>query len=106
MSRSVKIAVKNIRKLIRSKHMTLTEVALLCGINPTNISKVLSGKQNLTLNTLERFADALGVKISELLEEGEIDSSSPIKREGDALLKDLKQLVDKHQPYQKKKPKK
>lgn len=41
-------------------------LALMTGITKSYMSEIEAGKKNLTLRSLERIADALGVPLSEL----------------------------------------
>lgn len=56
-----------VKEICKQKGMTQKELATLAGITSVGLSKSLSG--NTTLATLEKIAAALGVPVSELLEE-------------------------------------
>lgn len=66
----LKIVGKRIKEVRESKGISQVElVGKMQGvIDPTNISRIESGRTNPTILTLYRIADALGVKVSELLE--------------------------------------
>lgn len=50
-----------IRECREAAHMTQKELGDKCGIDPANIRKYESGKQNPKLETIKRIADGLGV---------------------------------------------
>lgn len=52
-----------IREARKSKGLTQKELAALLGIDETRVSKYESGKQNPTIETLEKIANALNVTI-------------------------------------------
>lgn len=60
-------AAANVRRLRREQGMTQEALAERAGLHPTYISTVESGDRNVTLDSLERLAKALGVKPFELL---------------------------------------
>jgi len=51
------------------KRLTQEKLAELVDVHEKYISTIERGKQNLTLKTLNRIANALGVDIAKLLEE-------------------------------------
>lgn len=53
------------------KRLTQAKLAELIGVHEKYIGVIESGKQNLTLKTLHRIAEALGVDIVRLLENRE-----------------------------------
>lgn len=59
-----------IRTLRRQQKRTLREVAGQCGFTESLLSKIESGKTSPPLATLTRIALALGVSLSDLLDEG------------------------------------
>ena len=69
-SELLKLIGKRIKEVRESKGISQVElVGKMQGvIDPTNISRIESGRTNPTILTLYRIADALGVKVSELLE--------------------------------------
>jgi transcriptional regulator with XRE-family HTH domain len=58
-----------IRALRRLQNRTLKDVAERCGFTISLLSKIESGKTAPPLATLSKIADALGVSLSELLDE-------------------------------------
>lgn len=62
--------LKRIREL---KCMTQKQVSIKSGVSQSQISMIESGKSNVGVNTLELLADALGVELSVLDSEDEID---------------------------------
>ena len=55
-----------IRKIRIEKGATLEEVALVAGTDPANLSRVERNMQQLTPETLEKIAEALGMPVSAL----------------------------------------
>jgi len=56
-------------KLLRGKKgLSQQDLADLCGFEKSNMSRIESGKSNLTIKTLNIIAIALSVRISELLD--------------------------------------
>ncbi len=47
-----------------AKHMNQTQLAAKAGMNASKISRIETSAQNLTLNTLNRIAEALDRKVS------------------------------------------
>ncbi|MFT3771167.1 MAG: helix-turn-helix transcriptional regulator [Minicystis sp.] len=47
--------------------LTQTELARRLSIGPANIHRIEHGKQNLTIDTLCRLAEALGTTVAELV---------------------------------------
>lgn len=56
-----------IKELIKERGSTIQEIADLIGINRVSLSNSING--NPTLETLEKIAVALGVKITDLFED-------------------------------------
>ncbi|MCI2257228.1 helix-turn-helix domain-containing protein [Domibacillus sp. PGB-M46] len=73
--------VDNIRllfgKVIRQKRLSLgisqEELAFSCGLHRTYISDIERGLRNVSLDNIERIANALGVKPKDLLDFTAID---------------------------------
>ena len=55
-----------IKDIAKEKGITLNEIAEKVGITQPSISRIVNGRMNPTLDTLEKIADSLGVCISEL----------------------------------------
>ena len=68
-SEILKIVGKRIKEVRESKGLSQVElVGKMQGeIDPTNISRIESGRTNPTIYTLYRISEALEVKISELI---------------------------------------
>jgi|JI10StandDraft_1071094.scaffolds.fasta_scaffold1237328_2 transcriptional regulator with XRE-family HTH domain len=56
-----------IREVRLSKAMTQNELATLCHFEKASMSRIESGKTNVTLLTLRKISKALEVEIDELL---------------------------------------
>lgn len=61
-----------IRRLRLHQGRTITEVAKLCGFSKGLLSKIETGKIVPAIATLTKIAGVLGVKVSVLMEEGEV----------------------------------
>lgn len=62
-----KIFGENLRKFRRCKSLSQRGLTAICGIDHGMISRMENGEVNVTLNTLSLLADALGVKVYELV---------------------------------------
>ena len=62
-----------IRLIRQQREISQEELADLCGLHRTYISDVELGKRNVSLENIERLADALEVKISDVFVEIERD---------------------------------
>lgn len=58
---------KNIRKIRECKKINQAELAALCNYEKSNMSRIESGKTNLTIGTLLTISKALDTTIIELL---------------------------------------
>ena len=58
----------NVKILRMKKRMTQFQLAEMLNVHEKHICKIETGKQNVTLKTLNRIANALGVEVSILLE--------------------------------------
>jgi transcriptional regulator with XRE-family HTH domain len=67
---SVDIGIR-IRSIRTQQGRTLDDVAQVCGCSKSLISKIETGKVLPALATLSKIANALGVRISAILEDGE-----------------------------------
>lgn len=66
IKKSQLIALKVLRTL-RELGMTQKELAERMGISPQQVNKLVKGKENLTLETIVRIGEALGVDLFEVL---------------------------------------
>lgn len=69
-----RILAHNIVRLRRSKGLSQEELADVCGLHRTYVGSVERGERNVTLSTLEVFAGALGVSVTDLLTKGADES--------------------------------
>lgn len=60
-----------IRKIRKEQHRNLDEIAGICGFTKSLLSKIENGKTVPPIGTLIKIADALGTKISVLLDDHE-----------------------------------
>ncbi len=75
--------VQKIRTLRIEKGLTQTELAEKCNVSKSLISKVESNKASIHLDLLMDIANALEVRVSEILEENPDKSQAMIVRESD-----------------------
>jgi len=57
-----------VRKLRQEKQISQEEFADLCGLHRTYISDIELGKRNVSLENIEKIANALDISISRLFE--------------------------------------
>ena len=55
--------VENIVRIMARKKMTRLEFARRLGVRPSYVTKVLSGRENLTVKTMEAMAGAVGYEV-------------------------------------------
>lgn len=76
MMSKIQVSFGNIiRKIRLSKGISQESFADLCGLHRTYISDVELGKRNISIENIEKVANALGVQISEIFEEVEKNAS-------------------------------
>lgn len=57
----------NIKRIRESKNITQQELAYRCDFEKSNLSRIESGKTNITIKNLWKISKALEVDITELL---------------------------------------
>ncbi len=62
---SLKIAMK-IRKILKDKNLKQTDLAERMGVSPQQVNKILSGKENLCIETIIKVAKALDLSFSQI----------------------------------------
>lgn len=62
---SERLALK-IRRILREKRLSQYELAEKMGVSPAQITKILSGKENLGIKTISKIERALGVNLIEI----------------------------------------
>lgn len=67
------IVGRKIKTIRESKGLTQLDLSALCDIEKTNISRIESGKTNLTLKNLYKIAIALKTSMSEIVALDELD---------------------------------
>ena len=60
---------ETVRNLRQSKQISQEQFADMCGLHRTYISDIELGKRNVSLENIEKIADALGITISQLFAE-------------------------------------
>lgn len=63
------MAELRIKEVCKEKGVKVMDLSTMIGISQTNTSNIINGKVNPSLETLEKIASALNVRISELFEE-------------------------------------
>lgn len=58
-----------IKDVLKEKKVTVVSLAGMIGITQPNMSNIVNGKSTPSLETLEKIASALNVRITELFEE-------------------------------------
>lgn len=61
--RSMTNFIEQIRRLIDSRGMTITAAADAIGIDRANLSRILSGKEGVTVERAEKIANAFGATV-------------------------------------------
>lgn len=61
------VLADNLRTLRRNKKISQEELAELCGLHRTYVGSVERCERNVTLSSLEMFAQAFGVSVPEIL---------------------------------------
>ena len=67
------ILSENLRSFRKEQQISQEELAEVCGLHRTYIGSVERGERNVTLSTLETFAQVLGVSVPSLLTPGPND---------------------------------
>lgn len=70
-----KILADNIRGFRRKRELSQEALADLCGLHRTYVGSVERSERNVTLSTLEVFAQVLGVTVPDLLTPGDHDNT-------------------------------
>ena len=68
-----KIIATNIKIARVIKNLTQAKLAELIGVHEKYIGIIEAGKQNLTIKTLNRISNALGIDVSKLLEKHQLN---------------------------------
>ena len=63
----IKKIAANIKKIRLSKGLTVQELAWRCDIERSNMSRIESGRSNMTVKTLCLICRALNIELSDLL---------------------------------------
>lgn len=63
------IVAERIKKIRKAKGITQEELADRAGLNKTHMYRLEGGKQSMTLRTLKIIADALDVRVRELVKD-------------------------------------
>lgn len=75
--RGRKVFGVNVRSLRLAKGLSQEKLADLCNLHRTYIGPVERGEHNISIDSMERIADALGISVSEMLQPGRsVDGSS------------------------------
>lgn len=55
-------------KIMYEKNLSIRQVSIMTGVSKSAISKIMNGEVSPTIDTLERLAKGLKIRISDLLE--------------------------------------
>lgn len=64
----------NLRNIMMENKIPAKELAAKLGISPTHLSYVINNKRNPSLELMENIANILGVTMSELLKDNDVES--------------------------------
>lgn len=67
----IKVFGTNLRKYRTDKDLSQEKFAEICGLHRTYISDIECFQRNVSLENVQRIADALGIKSYKLLQESE-----------------------------------
>lgn len=73
---SRQMVADRVKIIMQAKQLKLADVAQRCSLPPSNLSSIINGKRNPTLDTLDRLATALEVPTWHLLTEPAVDSGN------------------------------
>ncbi len=59
--------IDNINRIRSERGMTQADLAAVVGTKQPSVSKILRGEEEMTLTRAEKWADALGVELAELV---------------------------------------
>lgn len=96
-----KLGVK-IRKLRKSKGLTIEELAFQCGVHYNYLGDIERGTRNPSLGSLTRIATGLGVEVRELLNAKAEDLPSNAEKDEYRITKQIFTLI-KDKPLDKQK---
>lgn len=59
----------SVRRLRKARGLSQETLALVCGLHRTYVGSIERAERNVSIDNIEKLADALGVAIAELLRE-------------------------------------
>lgn len=71
MSEFARLIKTNILRVMEEQHVTRSELGRRIDIAQSQVSALLNGDREIQTDTIQKIADALGVKVSELVLEHE-----------------------------------
>ena len=60
---AARVALAKLRNARQQRGLTLEQLAKATGMTKTNLSRLETGSENVTVKTLERYAEGLGAKL-------------------------------------------
>jgi len=69
-SKARKLFSTNLRAFRKEKGISQEELAYLSGLHRTYVGSVERGERNISIDNIERLAEALNIKITDLLYDG------------------------------------
>jgi transcriptional regulator with XRE-family HTH domain len=88
LKKAIKIAIK-LNRILRQREMKQNQLADLLGVSPQQVNKILKGRENLTLDTIEKIEMVLGIELITVLLEDErvVKSASGKFAKGNSFIK-------------------
>lgn len=80
-----------IKRLRARAGLSQKQLAALAGIDPGNLSRIERNKQEVPIDRLERIANAMRIKVSDLISDAELNEGDPRKA---AWMRMFDQLTD------------
>ncbi|MGE0479413.1 MAG: helix-turn-helix domain-containing protein [Phycisphaerae bacterium] len=59
----------NVRRLRKARGLSQEALALACGLHRTYVGSIERAERNVSIDNIEKLADALGIAVAELLRE-------------------------------------
>jgi len=70
VARSRKLFAVNLRALRQAKGLSQEALADACGLHRTYIGSVARGERSVSIDNMERIAEALGAELADMLRKG------------------------------------
>ena len=67
IGKAIQIAVK-ILDILEEKNVTQTQLAKKMGVSKQQVTKIIKAEENMTLKTLSKIEEALGIKLGKVMD--------------------------------------